>query len=52
MNRADLLRMMDLGSDTEVMGDFDKLYPVMLYAKSTLWVSRWNMSFLNEGTSG
>ena len=52
MNRADLLRMLGLQFDAEVVGDFDKLYPVTLYAKSTLKVASWNVPFLNEGTAG
>ena len=52
MNRTDLLRMLGLQFDVEVVGDFDKLHPVTLYAKSTLKVASWNVPFLNEGTAG
>ena len=52
MNRADLLRMLGLQFDAEVVGDFDKLHPVTLYAKSTLKVASWDVPFLNEVTAG
>lgn len=52
LNRADLLRMLQLDFARPVVGDIEQLHPVTWYAKSTLKVERWNVPWLNEGAAG
>ena len=52
MNRADLLRMLNLQFDMPVVQDMDNLHPVTVYARTTLRVGRWNVPWLEEGAAG